>query len=445
MEAGSSTMVTAAKLPVLNPGEFKLWKMRIKQYFLMTDYALLEVIVNGDSPPPKRTIDGVEQTYPPTTAEEKLARKNELKARDLRSGYHQLRVHEDDIPKTAFRTRYGHFEFTVIPFGLTNAPAIFMVLMNRVCRPYLDKFVIVFINDILIYSKTQEEHFLGYVINGNGIHVDPSKIEDVKNWKALRTPTEVCSFLGLAGYYRRFIKNFSKIAKSLTILTQKMDLFNPIIAQNLAVIKTGTHPRAAHEVPLLTVIASLQIDMEELALTSDSSGAPSTIERSPLDFSNENPSEQINKGDGVEDQGPETMASVVPPAGPLLTTGVAPNIVEEEGTAADAPLVSKRRRKRANEESNVNAPQKVLRKDFDVSHLTHSTFEGKSFTSIRLGASSTVSAPASQETLAGIINPDPISFAKPSSSKEATTTGGPESDPSSPTIIKSPRGIYQPK
>ncbi|GJS38221.1 putative reverse transcriptase domain-containing protein [Tanacetum coccineum] len=176
---------------------------------------------------------------------------------DLRSGYHQLRVHEDDIPKTAFRTRYGHFEFTVMPFGLTNAPAIFMDLMNRVCRPYLDKFVIVFIDDILIYSKTQEEHvehlrlvlellkkeklyakfskcefwlrevqFLGHVINGNGIHVDPSKIEAVKNWKAPRTPTEVRSFLGLAGYYRRFIKNFSKIAKSLTILTQKSKTFD---------------------------------------------------------------------------------------------------------------------------------------------------------------------------------------------------------------------------
>ncbi|GKD28196.1 putative nucleotidyltransferase, ribonuclease H [Tanacetum coccineum] len=176
---------------------------------------------------------------------------------DLRSGYHRLRVHEDDIPKTAFRARYGHFEFTVMPFGLTNAPAVFMDLMNRVCRPYLDKFVIVFIDDILIYSKTQEEHeahlglvlellkkeklyakfskcefwlrevqFLGHVINGNGIHVDPSKIEAVKNWKAPRTPSEVRSFLGLAGYYRRFIEDFSKIAKPLTVLTQKSKTFD---------------------------------------------------------------------------------------------------------------------------------------------------------------------------------------------------------------------------
>ncbi|GJU66838.1 reverse transcriptase domain-containing protein [Tanacetum coccineum] len=121
----------------------------------------------------------------------------ELNKIDLRFGYHQLRVHEDDIPKTAFRTRYGHFEFTVMLFGLTNALA------------------------------TREEHeFLGHVINGDGIHVDPSKIEAVKNWKAPRTPSEVCSFLGLAGYYHRFIENFSKIAKSLTIMTQKSKTFD---------------------------------------------------------------------------------------------------------------------------------------------------------------------------------------------------------------------------
>ncbi|GKC04963.1 putative reverse transcriptase domain-containing protein [Tanacetum coccineum] len=153
-----------------------------------------------------------------------------------RYGYHQLRVHEDDILNTAFRTRYGHFEFTVMPFGLTNAPAVFMDLMNRVCSPYLDKFVIVFIDDILIYSKTQEEHVehLRHVINGNRIHVDPSKIEVVRNWKAPRTSTEVHSFLGLAGYYHRFIENFSKIAKSLTILTQKCKTFDWGEEQELA-------------------------------------------------------------------------------------------------------------------------------------------------------------------------------------------------------------------
>nr|GFB04729.1 putative reverse transcriptase domain-containing protein [Tanacetum cinerariifolium] len=139
-----------------------------------------------------------------------------------------------------------------MPFGLTNAPAVFMDLMNRVCKPYLDKFVIVFIDDILVYSKSKEEHevhlrlmlellkkeklydkfskcefwlqevhFLGYVTKHNSNHVDPSKIKAVKNWKTPTTPSEIRSFLGFAGYYRRFIANFSKIAKPLTSLTQK--------------------------------------------------------------------------------------------------------------------------------------------------------------------------------------------------------------------------------
>ncbi|GJS94131.1 putative reverse transcriptase domain-containing protein [Tanacetum coccineum] len=171
---------------------------------------------------------------------------------DLRSGYHQLRVRDEDIPKTAFRTRYGHYEFQVMPFGLTNAPAVFMDLMNRVCKPYLDKFVIVFIDDILIYSRNKEEHanhlriilellkkeklyakfskcdfwirivqFLGHLIDSQGLHVDPAKIEAVKNWTSPTTPTELRHILGLVGYYWRFIKDFSKIAKSLTELTQK--------------------------------------------------------------------------------------------------------------------------------------------------------------------------------------------------------------------------------
>ncbi|GKE27061.1 putative nucleotidyltransferase, ribonuclease H, partial [Tanacetum coccineum] len=141
---------------------------------------------------------------------------------DLRSGYHQLRVHEEDILKTAFRTRYRHFEFTVMPFGLTNAPA------TKEDHEVHLKLVLELLKKERLYAKfskcefwLQEVHFLGHVVNHNGIHVDPSKIEAVKNWKAPTTPSEIRSFLGLAGYYQRFIANFSKIAKPLTSLTQK--------------------------------------------------------------------------------------------------------------------------------------------------------------------------------------------------------------------------------
>ena len=171
---------------------------------------------------------------------------------DLRSGYYQLRVKEVDVPKTTFRTRYGHYDFLVMLFGLTNAPAAFMDLMNRVFRPYLDQFVMVFIDDILVYSKNAQEHehhlrivlqtlrenrlfaklskcdfwlkevsFLGHIVSAEGIRVDPVQIEAIVNWKPPRNVTEVRSFLGLAGYYRRFVQGFSVIASSLTRLLWK--------------------------------------------------------------------------------------------------------------------------------------------------------------------------------------------------------------------------------
>ena len=174
----------------------------------------------------------------------------------LRSSYHQLKVRENDVSKTAFRTRYDHHEFLVMPFGLTNAPTAFMDLMNRVFSPYLDKFVIVFIDDILVYSGSQEEHaehlrivlkilrerqlyakfskcqfwldkvaFLGHVISAEGISVDTQKIEPIVNWKLPTNVSEVPSFLGLAGYYRKFVERFLKIATLLTNLLKKDQKF----------------------------------------------------------------------------------------------------------------------------------------------------------------------------------------------------------------------------
>ncbi|GJT73752.1 putative reverse transcriptase domain-containing protein [Tanacetum coccineum] len=153
---------------------------------------------------------------------------------DLRSGYHQLRVREEDVSTIDFRTRYGHYEFQVMPFGLTNAPAVFMDLMNRMCKAYLDQFVIVFVDDILIYSRNVEEHerHLKTILEllkeekFKGIHVDPAKIKAIKDWASPTTPTEIRQFLGLAGYCWRFIEGFSKIAKSLTELTQKNKEFD---------------------------------------------------------------------------------------------------------------------------------------------------------------------------------------------------------------------------
>jgi len=165
-------------------------------------------------------------------------------------------VKAEDVEKTAFRSRYGHYKYVVKPFGVTNAPALFMDYMNRIFWPFLDKFVVVFIDDILIYSRTHEEHvehlrivfgilrekqlfaklskcdfwmrevqFLGHVISTQGIAVDPAKVEAMIQWECPKSVTEIQSFVGLVGYYRRFIEGFSKIVAPLTHLTRKEQPF----------------------------------------------------------------------------------------------------------------------------------------------------------------------------------------------------------------------------
>jgi hypothetical protein len=175
---------------------------------------------------------------------------------DLRSGYHQLKIRATDIPKTTFITRYGLYEYMVMSFGLTNAPAYFMYLMNKVFMEYLDRFVVVFIDDIFIFSKNEEDHdehlrvvlqklrenqlyaklskcefwlkevsFLGHIISEGRIYVDPSKVKGVLSWKTPQNISDIKSFLGLAGYYRRFIEGFSKISKPMTELLVKGNTF----------------------------------------------------------------------------------------------------------------------------------------------------------------------------------------------------------------------------
>ena len=171
---------------------------------------------------------------------------------DLRQGYHQIRIKDADVEKTAFRTRYGHYEYLVLPFGLTNAPATFMGLMNEVFRPLLDKSVVIYLDDILIYSWTWEDHkrhiaevldrlrahelyakvfkcefgkskveFLGHVVSNDTVAVDNKKIEAIQSWPSLQNIHDLRAFLGLANYYLRFVDNYSKLTLPLTRMLKK--------------------------------------------------------------------------------------------------------------------------------------------------------------------------------------------------------------------------------
>lgn len=218
---------------------------------------------------------------------------------DLRSGYHQVRVAEEDIQKTAFNTRYGQFEYLVVPFGLTSAPSTFMALMNHILHPYLDKFAIAYLDDVLIFSKTLEDHvihvrtildefrkhklyakeskceffrsevkFLGFIVGADGVKVDPAKIEAVKVWPVPKSITDVRSFLGFVGFYRKFIKNHSAVVAPISDLTKTLTQGSKFIWTPAAQIAFETMIDALCSAPVLV----LPDPSKPYVVTTDASG-----------------------------------------------------------------------------------------------------------------------------------------------------------------------------
>ncbi|CDH56333.1 retrotransposon ty3-gypsy subclass [Lichtheimia corymbifera JMRC:FSU:9682] len=207
---------------------------------MCVDYRAINQVTKRNSHPLPRIDECLEQ----------LGGAKYFSSIDLKSGYHQVRIRDEDIPKTAFNTRYGSYEFLVLPFGLTNAPPTFQRLMNSVLGDCLDQFALVYLDDILIFSKTKEDHvkhvrhvldrlrdaklvanrkkceffkteleFVGYLVSGAGILPSAAKVKAIQEWPKPTNVQEVRQFVGLATHYRCFIRNFSSIAAPLTDLT----------------------------------------------------------------------------------------------------------------------------------------------------------------------------------------------------------------------------------
>jgi len=212
---------------------------------------------------------------------------------DLKSGYHQIRIKEGDELKTAFKTKFGLYEWLVMPFGLTNAPSTFMRLMNHVLRDCIGKFVVVYFDDILVYSTSVDSHihhlrevlivlrknqlfanvdkctfcvdrvvFLGFIVNKNGVHVDPSKIQAIQDWPTPKNVVEVRSFNGLASFYRRFVPNFSSLASPLNELVKKDVTFHWGEKQENAFQKIKFLLTNAHILALLDFTKPFELDCD---------------------------------------------------------------------------------------------------------------------------------------------------------------------------------------